>query len=282
MNLKRLFIIFLIFATLILSIGFISAADENIEVLSKASNIDEKVISENTKYMIGDRDDDDDDDDDDDYRVYKKSPRKTNYITKTGKIQTEVDADPISVMYKKNNYFKIEVEDRYDDDIPISHVKLKVKIGTGSKAKTYKVKTNSYGVAKINTKKLGVGTHKVVITSNDAKYIIKKTSKITVGKYSTVTIDGNAKSKVLKNNDIIQLITRYDDDGEKEVQVSLKKAKHTKIIKAQYYLKDKYTGRQIVKTDHAEFDDGRWEWPEEDFSNRFTLTKVKVFYVSTK
>lgn len=267
-------IIFLIFAALILSIGFISAADENVEVLSKENNIDEQVVSQNTKYMVDERNDD--------YPIYTTDMEKSNYITKTGKIQTEVDADPVSVMYKKNNYFKIEVEDRYDDDIPISHVNLKVKVGSGSNAKTFNVKTNSYGIAKINTKKLSVGTHKVSITSDDERYSIMKTSKIIVGKYGTATIKGNAKSTVLKNNDVIKIKTRYDDDGEKEVKVSLKKAKNTKIIKAKFYLKDKYTGRKIVKTDHAEFDDGRWEWPEEDFSSRYTLTKVKVYYITTK
>ena len=64
MNLKRMSIIFLIFAALILSIGFISAADENVEVLSKENNIDEQVVSQNTKYMVDERNDD--------YPIYRR------------------------------------------------------------------------------------------------------------------------------------------------------------------------------------------------------------------
>jgi hypothetical protein len=85
----------------------------------------------------------------------------------------------------------------------------------------------------------------------------------------------------LKKGDVVKLRVINDFD-EKEVKVILKKAKFTKILKAKFYVKDRYTGQVLVKTDRAEFDDYRWELPEEDFSNRYALVKVKVYYISTK
>ena len=61
----------------------------------------------------------------------------------------------------------------------IAKVKVKVKVYTGKKAKTYKVKTNAKGVAKLSVKKLKVGKHKVVITSGD-KYVTAKKAKTTI------------------------------------------------------------------------------------------------------
>ena len=268
----------------------VSAVDDEIEVLKTPdNNIAEEALSKNVKVIPQNRnyidyddddydddyDDDDDDDDYDDYYYYKKTVSK-------GKIKTKVKADPKTVKYKKNNYFKVKVENKYDDDIAIKNVKLKIKVGKGSDAKTFKVKTNRYGVAKFNTKSLKAGTHKVLITSENKKYKIKKSSQIIVGKHKTATL--TSSSKVLKNKDEIGLKIRNDyDDDEKEVKVVFKKkAKFTKITKAKFYLKNKYTGKVIVKTDRVEFDDGKWEMPDEDFSNRYSLLKVKVYYISTK
>ena len=284
MKLKTISKILLAILVLTISLGVISAADNNATVLeAPTNNIDKNVLADHDWDDDWDDDDDDDDDWDDDDRYewdrdhgyHKSMPSKVS----KGKIKTKVDADPITVKYKKNSYFKIKVEDRYDDDNPIGKVKLKVKIGKGSKAKTYNVKTNSYGVAKINTKGLKTGTHNVVITSANKKYDISKKSKIIVAKQYSATIKGTSK-KVLKNNDIVKVKVRNDDD-EKEYKIVLKKkSKSTKITKAVFYFKNKYTGKVIMKTDHAEFDDGRWDLPEEDCSYRYELMKVKVYYMS--
>ena len=267
MNLKALAKIFLVFLVLTISVGVISAADSNITPLEASSNYLDKEV-------LADYDwDDDDDDRDDNYGYYKKPATKVS----KSKIKTEVDADQVIVKYKKNNYFKIKVEDRYDDNMPIGKVKLKVKVGK----KIFKVKTNSWGVAKINTKGLKVGTHKVLITSADKKYDISKKSKIIVSKQYSTTMKGTS-SKVLKNGAKISLRVKNDDDDKEYKLVLKKKSKHTKITKAVFYFKNKYTGNVIVKTDRAEFDDGHWEMPEEDCSYAYTLMKVKVYYTSTK
>lgn len=56
----------------------------------------------------------------------------------------------------------------------VNKLKLKIKVYTGKKYKTYKVTTNSKGIAKINTKALKKGKHKVVISSYNKNYSVSK------------------------------------------------------------------------------------------------------------
>ncbi len=56
----------------------------------------------------------------------------------------------------------------------IKKTKFKVKIYTGKKYKTVKVKTNSKGILKLNTKKLSKGLHKINIILNNKKYDVNK------------------------------------------------------------------------------------------------------------
>ena len=100
----------------------------------------------------------------------------TYFIVK--KAKTIVKAPVVKAKYKKSKKFKVTVKlDRYN---PLSKVKIKIKVYTGKKSKTYKVKTNRKGVASINTKKLKRGTHKVTISSLNKNYSISKKSKIII------------------------------------------------------------------------------------------------------
>lgn len=268
MKIKKFTLILIAFVTLILSMGIICASenisdletqDNNIDVEASADTSDAEILKENST------------------QTQQNTPSTTTTSPSKQKIKTKVEADQKAVKYKKSTYFKVKVEDRYDDDIPIKNVKLKIKVGN----KEFKVKTNSYGVAKINTKTLKKGTHKVVITSLDERYSISKTSKIFVGKQYTATLKSKS-TKTLKNKDVIRLKFRNDFD-EKEVKVVFKKkAKFTKILKAKFVFKDKKTGRTVVKTDNCDWDDGKWEMPDADYPNRYTLVNVKVYYISTK
>lgn len=90
MNLKTWAKIFLIFLVLTVSVGIVSAENNESIALSTPTNEMERTIL---------KDDDWDDDDrwDNYYGHYKKPTAK---ISK-GKIKTDVDADPIAVKYKK-------------------------------------------------------------------------------------------------------------------------------------------------------------------------------------
>ena len=75
-------------------------------------------------------------------------------------------------------YFKVTVKNTKTKKV-IKGVKVKIKVYTGKKYKTYSVKTNSKGIANLNVKSLKVGTHKVVVNSGN-KYVTAKAAKSTI------------------------------------------------------------------------------------------------------
>ena len=91
------------------------------------------------------------------------------------KLKLTAKAPKVTYKYKKSKYFKVTVKNG-------KNIKIKVKVYTGKKAKTYTLKTNSKGIAKLNTKKLKVGKHKVVISSGNSNYKISAKSLITIKK----------------------------------------------------------------------------------------------------
>ena len=103
-----------------------------------------------------------------------KSKTTTLEITK---IKALVKAPKIIAKLKKSKYFKVTVK---SNNRALKYIKIKVKVYTGKKAKTYTLKTNKKGVASLNTKKLKKGKHKVVISSDDVNYKISAKSKITI------------------------------------------------------------------------------------------------------
>ena len=87
-----------------------------------------------------------------------------------------VKAPKVTAYHKSKKYFKVTVK----KGKAIKGLKIKLRVYTGKKYKTYTIKTNSKGVAKFNTKKLKVGSHKVVVISKKKGYKFKKTSKIKI------------------------------------------------------------------------------------------------------
>ena len=90
-------------------------------------------------------------------------------------------AKKLTAKHKKSKYFKVTVKNKATKKA-VKKIVLKVKVFTGKKAKTYKIKTNDKGVAKLNTKKLKIGNHKVVISSGNGNYVINKKSTILIKK----------------------------------------------------------------------------------------------------
>ena len=97
--------------------------------------------------------------------VLKKAPAK---ITPT-KLTAKKGAD---------KYFKVTVKNTATKKV-ITGVKIKFKVYTGKNVKTYTATTNSQGIAKISSKALSVGSHKVVITSGN-KYVSAKSATSTI------------------------------------------------------------------------------------------------------
>lgn len=111
---------------------------------------------------------------------YFTCPFPVTYVTvKIYKHKTVVKAPKITAKFKKTKYFKVTVKSKKTKK-PLSKLGLNVKVFTGKKYKTYKIKTNKKGVAKLNTKKLGWGAHKVVIKPKNTSYRLYAKSKITI------------------------------------------------------------------------------------------------------
>ena len=110
-------------------------------------------------------------------KFFKAKTVKTKLTIK--KAKTTVKAAKVTAKYKKSKKFTVKIKDKKYQN-PVKKVKIKIKVYTGKKYKTYNVKTNKKGVAKINTNKLRWGTHKVTITSKDKNYIISKKSSIRI------------------------------------------------------------------------------------------------------
>ena len=115
------------------------------------------------------------------YTIFMKSEVKyvkdATFKITVLKAPTTVKAPKVIAKYKKSKYFKVTVKHKTTKKA-VKNTYIKLKIGK----KTYKVKTNSKGIAKFNTKKLKVGTHKVTITSGNANYKISAKSQIKVKK----------------------------------------------------------------------------------------------------
>ena len=96
-------------------------------------------------------------------------------IDKLIKTQTKVKAPKLTKNLNESKTFNITVKDKKSKKA-IKNLKLKLKIDK----KTYTVKTNSKGIAKFNTKSLGVGNHDVVIYSANEKYFVSAKSTIKI------------------------------------------------------------------------------------------------------
>lgn len=104
-----------------------------------------------------------------------------NSSIKINKAKTVIKAPKVTTTYNKNSYFGVTVKNKAINKV-VSGLKLKLKVYTGKKYKTYTVKTNSKGVAKFKTNKLGVGTHKVIISTSNKNYAVNSKSSIVIKK----------------------------------------------------------------------------------------------------
>ena len=109
---------------------------------------------------------------------YSTFPKKTFTLT-VKKAKTIVKAKKMTAKYKKSKYFKITVKNKASGKI-VPKLKIKVKVFTGKKYKVYTLKTDKKGVAKLNSKKLKRGVHKVEITSKSKNYDVSKKSSIKI------------------------------------------------------------------------------------------------------
>jgi hypothetical protein len=119
------------------------------------------------------------------YRIEISGADNKNFEAKSITSKIVIKKAPTKLVAKKlkakkgaKKYFKVTAKNKKTKK-PIVGIKLKIKVYTGKKAKTYTVKTKAKGVAKLSTAKLKVGKHKVVIKSAN-KYCVGKKAKSTI------------------------------------------------------------------------------------------------------
>ena len=171
-------------------------------------------------------------------------------------------------IHKKSKAFKVKVYSYDDDTSKISYhknLKLTVKVKIGKKTKTYHVKTNNKGEAKIlNVKNLKVGTYKVTVTTPDERFKIKEKGHILIygkaKKKTTIKMKKNKygieATKKLNKRDILWTFYEPRDAQFKkgvyaktyDVKDPLDAIPHSMIYKAKFYFKNKKTGKIISKT----------------------------------
>ena len=100
---------------------------------------------------------------------------KSKQSITVSKAKTTITAPKVTGKFKKSKYFKVTVKDKTTKKV-VKDIKVKIKVGK----KTFNVKTNSKGVAQINTKSLAIGTHNVVISSGDSGYLMSSKSTIVI------------------------------------------------------------------------------------------------------
>jgi len=111
-----------------------------------------------------------------DSKNFKASQVTTKIVIK--KAPAKLTPKKLTAKKGAKKYFKVTVKNKKTKKV-IKGVKVKIKVYTGKKAKTYTVKTNAKGIAQISVKKLKVGKHKVVVTSAN-KYVVAKKAKSTI------------------------------------------------------------------------------------------------------
>lgn len=104
---------------------------------------------------------------------------KKAFTLKIEKAKTIVKAKKMTAKHNKSKKFKVIVKNRASKKV-VAKIKIALKVYTGSKSRTYVLKTDKNGVAKFDTKRLSRGTHKVVIKSKNKNYVISKKSSIRI------------------------------------------------------------------------------------------------------
>ena len=141
-----------------------------------------------------------------------------------------IKASKITVALKKGTLWTIKLVDSKTGNA-ISNMKLTLKIYTGKKYKTVSVKTNSKGEANYQTKGLGQGTHKVIVSGSDASYNFNTlTSSIKVVKQTPLKF--TVKKKVAKDGSTISITVKKGKKGVNGIKLNV-------LV---------YTGKKLTKT----------------------------------
>ena len=105
--------------------------------------------------------------------------QKFGNIDKLIKKATIVKAPKVTNTFNQTKYFKVSVKDKSTKKA-VRGIKIKVKLVRTNFAKHFTIKTDSKGIAKLNTKNLLNGTYRVAISPANNKYLISAKSAIVI------------------------------------------------------------------------------------------------------
>lgn len=111
---------------------------------------------------------------------YSAASKTSSVTIKTAKLTVTPKA--LKTSYASGKTFNVKVIDA-NTKKAVSNLKITLKVYTGKKYKTVKVKTNSKGIAKYSASKLSLGKHKVIVNKLGGNYYsTQKTSYVKVSK----------------------------------------------------------------------------------------------------
>ena len=179
------------------------------------------------------------------------------YADNTVTIKSTIPTNELVKYSSDKSKFKIKFLDTKGNVLKKTKVSIKIN------GKKYKIATDNKGIVKISSK-FKVGKHKITaFNPNSGEY--KKISVVVLKKgihKVNVKVDGKSKvfpTKKLKNGDYINThyTTKYRqfDPGAYAWANGggLENPKHTKLIKAKFYFKNKSTGKIITKTTKVKY-----------------------------
>ena len=210
----------------------------------------------------------------------------------THPIKASVSTPDLGYVYHKNGKMYITIKEKSTKK-PVKHVKINVKVYTNKKFKTYYLKTNSKGIAKLPTKKIKLGSHKFIIRSNNTNYTMFKKDKLFIGYKKSITLKIN-KQKKLKTGDAISTIVKNKTGSTNGIYTQVWYAgvksdiepRHTMILKSKLFFKNKKTGKiktKIIKGKLFTYNGETYRGlPSTTPIKGYTPYKAKVWFLTSR
>lgn len=199
------------------------------------------------------------------------------------KVKTTIPTKTLS-KYDMQTHKKFSIKFLNTKGKALKHKTVKIKV----KGKTYKIKTNSKGIAKIKINSFKPGKHKITaynpISKETRKILVKIIKKIR-GKTVTLRlkVDNGYTVKKLKTGDVLLASTdSFDRQHAQGVSIGTmidagQEGQHsTRLIQAKIWFKNDYTGKIITKvkgTANKGFNIKHVYWIDD-----YTPYKAKVWY----
>lgn len=121
-------------------------------------------------------------------------------IDKLIKAKTEVTAPNVTGNFNESKYFKVTLRNNNTKKL-LKGVKVNLRVYTGSNYTNYVLKTDKNGRILFNIKQLAAGTHKVLVSPANHKYIISAKSSIVINAINNANISEGSNDSNINDTD---------------------------------------------------------------------------------